>query len=366
MPTPRATVFALLEPGKPWVRALLIASILVSIAAASAATLPGVGRVPVIIEAACMAVFVIEYGLRLWTAPERPFGAVGRGAAARSPLMVLDLLGLLPGVLLVLRPDLTALILALQMLRFLRLSRFSHGLQAVGAVLVAEREALLGSLAIGAGMVMFAATGMYLLESSAQPDKLGSIPQAMYWAIVTLATVGYGDVFPITGGGKIFAGLSAVSGIVFFALPVAIIATGFLEQIRRRDFIISYGMLARVPLFAGLEAAAVIELTELLKSRRVQRNAIIIRKDDTGDAMFFIIAGQVEVVLSDRLVILQEGDFFGEAAILGNTRRNATIIARTICELLVLDAADVLRFSARHPSVDQTLRAAALARETRA
>ena len=361
MKPPRAAVHAALEPGPLWVRVLLIGAIAVSIAGAVGATVPGVTwTLPV--EAICTVIFAAEYAARLWTAPERT-PAVTRAALARQPALMLDLLGLLPLPLLLLTPGMTSVIVVLQMLRFLRLARYSMGLQAVGAVFVAERGPLLASLVIGGGMLLMAATGMYLLEGAAQPDRLGSIPLAMYWAVITLATVGYGDVYPVTAAGKIFAGLSAVSGIVFFALPVAIIATGFLEQIRRRDFIVSYGMVARVPLFAGLNAAAVAELTAMLKARRVQKDAIILRQGETGDGMFFIASGQVEVVLPDRLVTLQDGNFFGEAAVLGNTRRNATVIARTRCELLGLDAADVLRLAGKYPAVGAALRAAAAARD---
>lgn len=222
--------------------------------------------------------------------------------------------------------------------------------------------ALAASLVIGGGMLLAAATGMYLLEGAVQPDKLGSIPIAMYWAIITLATVGYGDIYPVTAGGKVFAGMAAVSGIVFFALPVAIIATGFLDQIRRRDFIVSYAMVSRVPLFSRLDAAAVVELAALLKSRRIAADTIILREGDTGDEMFFITSGEVEVVLPDRLVTLRAGDFFGEAAVLGNARRNASVIARTSCELLGLAAADVLRLAGRQPQVGEALRDAAAAR----
>jgi len=356
MTTPRAALHAMIEPGRPWLRAVLIGAIVLSIAGATAGTLPTVAAtgLPRAVEMLCSAIFAAEYAARLWSAPQRvPY----------APMLLLDLVCLLPLPLVWLAPGATGPILLLQMLRFVRLARYSRGLQAVAAVFVAERGPLLASLVIGGGMLLLAATGMYLLEGAAQPDKLGSVPHAMYWAIITLATVGYGDIFPITPGGKIFAGIAAVSGIVFFALPVAIIASGFLEQIRRRDFVVSYGMVARVPLFAGLNAAAVIEVTGMLRASRMQKDAIILRVGDMGDAMYFIAAGQVEVVLPDRTVLLGEGDFFGEAAVLGNARRNASVLARTTCDLLTLDAADVLRLAGRHPAVGEALRAAAAARK---
>jgi voltage-gated potassium channel len=203
---------------------------------------------------------------------------------------------------------------------------------------------------------------MHLLEQDAQPDRFGSVPDAMYWAVVTLATVGYGDVVPVTPLGKIATGAVIVSGLIFFALPVAIIATGFLAEIRRRDFIISYGMVARVPLFSSLDAVAISELAGMLKARKLPRDAVIIRKGDEAESMYFIANGEVEVVLPDTSVRLYQGDFFGEMAVLGRTRRTATVIARQPCELLVLDAADVHKFIEQNPRVEAAVREAMAAR----
>jgi voltage-gated potassium channel len=197
---------------------------------------------------------------------------------------------------------------------------------------------------------------MYLIEHDVQPQSLGSIPQAMYWAVVTVVTVGYGDVVPVTPWGKLFTGFVMLGGLIFFALPVAIIATGFLAEIRRRDFIVNYGMVARVPAFAGLDGAALAELVSLLRARKFPPHTIIIRKGDDGDSMYFIASGEVEVVLPHSVVVLQEGDFFGEVAILGRIKRTATVIARRHSELLVLDAADVVKFMDQNPRVAGVLR----------
>jgi voltage-gated potassium channel len=212
-------------------------------------------------------------------------------------------------------------------------------------------------------MLLVSATAMYLIEHDVQPESFASIPDAMYWAIVTLATVGYGDVVPITALGKIAAGGVILMGLIFFALPVAIIATGFLAEIRRQDFIVTYGMVARVPLFAGLDATAISEIASMLKARKLPRDAVIIRKDDEGHSMFFIARGEVEIVLPGGSVRLHEGDFFGEMAVLGRTRRTASVIARRPCELLVLDAGDVLKVMEQNPTVDAALRGALAQRQ---
>jgi voltage-gated potassium channel len=310
--------------------------------------------------------FVVEYALRLWTAAEHPVfgGASGLGVRsyALTPLLMLDALGLVPVVLLLAAPGVTGAILVFQVLRFFRLARYSPALATVGRVLVNEWRPLVASGMIGFGLLLIAATGMYLIEHEAQPEQFGSVPAAMYWAVVTVVTVGYGDVVPITPLGKLFTGFVMIGGLIFFALPVAIIATGFLAEIRRRDFIVNYGMVARVPAFAGLDAAALSELVGLLRARRLPRDSIVIRKGDEGDSMYFIASGEVEVVLPQDSVKLREGDFFGEIAVLGRVKRTATVITRSACELLVLDAADVVKFIERNPRVETVLKKAMASR----
>jgi voltage-gated potassium channel len=373
----RRTVYDILEPGTRGdtlsiaFDRLSIAVILASIACAVVATEPSVGstwqRDLRFAEYGFGAFFAIEYALRLWTAPEHPLldklpPLRSRLELALQPLLILDLVGVLPFVLMIVAPEWSDTILVLQVIRFFRLSRYSPALATVGRVLVAEWRPLIAAGLIGLGMLLIAGTVMYLLEREAQPDRFGGVVQAMYWAVVTIATVGYGDVVPVTPLGKLAASAVIVAGIIFFALPVAIIATGFLAEIRRRDFIVSYGMVARVPLFSRLDAAAISELASMLKARKVPRDAVIIRKGDEAESMYFIASGEVEVVLPDRTVPLYQGDFFGEMAVLGRTKRTATVIAKRPCELLVLDAGDVLKFMEHNPRVEAAVHEAMAAR----
>ena len=314
------------------------------------------------------AFFLIEYLLRLWTASEHPLYARAnswRSALVYSatPLMLLDAVGILPFVLQILSPGSTDAILLFQVSRFFRLSRYSPAIAMMGRVLVAEWRALRATAMIGLGMLLVSATVMYLLENTAQPQHFGSIPDAMYWAMVTLATVGYGDVVPITAAGKFAASLVIVGGLIFFALPIAIIATSFIGEIRRRDFIINYSMVARVPLFSSLDAAAISELTGMLRAHKIPQGSVIVRRGDSGESMFFIAHGQVEAVVPDGSFLLHAGEFFGEIAVLGKTKRTATVIAREACELLVLDAADLLKVMEKNPQVEVALRNIAAARQ---
>jgi voltage-gated potassium channel len=375
--SPRHRAYEIIEPGiKRDGLALLferasIVIILASVAGAVCSTVAGLD--PGFLddlrlgEFAFGLFFLCEYAARLWTLPEHPVfgGEKGQGLLSYvlSPLMLLDAAGVVPLLFLLVRPQAIAPILIFQVLRFFRLARYSPALSTVGRVLSNEWRPLMAAGLIGLGLLLVAATGMYLIEHDVQPVSLGSIPAAMYWAVVTVVTVGYGDVVPITPLGKLFTGFVMLCGLIFFALPVAIIATGFLAEIRRRDFIVNYGMIERVPAFAGLDGAALAELVSLLRARKFPPDTIIIRKGDEGDSMYFIASGEVEVVLPRQSVRLHEGDFFGEVAVLGRVKRTATVIARRTSELLVLDAADVVKFMEQNPRVEAALREAMMARQ---
>jgi voltage-gated potassium channel len=162
----------------------------------------------------------------------------------------------------------------------------------------------------------------------------------MWWAIATLTTVGYGDVTPVTPLGRAIGGLVMLFGLAMFALPIAIVASGFASEIHRRDFVVTWGMVARVPLFAKLDALSVSRITNLLHARVIQPGTVILRRGDEPKAMYFIASGEVEIELPQGHRRLGDGDFFGEMALLRHGRRLATVRAVSRCRLLVLDADD--------------------------
>ena len=116
------------------------------------------------------------------------------------------------------------------------------------------------------GATIFVASIMHLVEQHAQPEKFGTIPDAMWWAIVTLGTIGYGDVVPVTPLGRVIAGFAIFGGLIMIALPVGIIATAVSDAIHRRDFVVTWGMVARVPLFSGLTADEIADIIRLLEA----------------------------------------------------------------------------------------------------
>jgi voltage-gated potassium channel len=219
------------------------------------------------------------------------------------------------------------------------------------SALHAERRALLGCIVILTGAVLLFASLLYAIEHNVQPDKFGTIPQAMWWAIVTLGTVGYGDVVPVTALGKLVSVFTIVGGLMMIALPVAIISTAFADEVRRRDFVVTWGMLARVPLFSHLTAAEIADIMRLLRARTIESGEILVRRGDAASSMYFITAGEVEIELPSQRVRLSDGTFFGEIALLHRTKRSGTVTATRKTKLLALDAQDFHALIERVPDL---------------
>jgi voltage-gated potassium channel len=141
------------------------------------------------------------------------------------------------------------------------------------------------------------------------------------------------------------------------ALPVGIIATSFSDVIHRREFVVTWSMVARVPIFESLGASALAEIMQLLYSRTAQKGEVIARRGEKATAMYFIVSGQVDVELPDAAdVKLGQGDFFGEIALLTGEERNATVRACEDTQLLVLDAHDLDRLMGRVPEIGKRIR----------
>jgi voltage-gated potassium channel len=222
-------------------------------------------------------------------------------------------------------------------------------------VLETERRALGACLVILLCATLVAAAAMHLVEGHIQPEKFGTIPEAMWWALVTLSTIGYGDVVPATGLGKMIASVTIIGGLIMIALPVGIVANAFSEVIHRRDFIVNWSMVARVPLFSHLTAGDIAHIMQLLQARQTDRGEIVFRRGETAHSMYFIAEGEVEIELGpeqkSRRIRLGAGHFFGENAVLKRTERSATVRAVSRLRLLVLDAEDLRALVAREPGI---------------
>ena len=369
----RHRLYQILEQGPDGDRAsrlvgqLLVALIVINLVAMTLESVPSLeARYSVLfglIEICSLVLFSAEYLLRIWVAAEHAPHSHLSPAQARMRFVfsfdgLVDLFAVLPFWLALFFPADLRFLLVLRVVRFLKLVRHSTAMRSLLDAIYTERRALLGSLVILTGTTMVAASTMYLVERDVQPDKFGTIPDAMWWAIVTLGTVGYGDAVPITVPGKLVAAVTILFGLMMVALPVGIIATAFANEIRRRDFVVTWSMVARFPLFAGLNAAEIADIMRLLKAQTFNTGDVIIRKGEEGHSMYFIAAGEVEIELPNDRVRLSAGEFFGEIAALKRSKRSATAAAISRTNLLILDAHDLRALMERDARIAEQVRAA--------
>jgi voltage-gated potassium channel len=188
-------------------------------------------------EVFSVIVFTIEYLLRLWVAPLGPryAGAIlGRIRYAITPLALVDLLAIVPFYLPRLIPLDLRFIRALRLMRlvrFMKIGRYSESVRTVGAVLWERKEQLAAALLVLAVLLILTSSLMFYVEHDAQPQAFSSIPASMWWAVSTLTTVGYGDIYPVTTLGRVLGSVIAVLGIGLFALPAGILGSGFVERL---------------------------------------------------------------------------------------------------------------------------------------
>lgn len=355
-----------------FVHRLLIALVMISVFAVVMESIPEYRRrfgiLFWIVEYVAVAGFTIEYLLRLWSAPDyTPYSEHSplraRLAFIVSGSAIIDFLTVLPFYLsLVMPTDLRVMVL-FRLLRFFKLARYSAGIRTLVAVMEAERKALVATSILLFGAVLFSATAMHIAEHAAQPENFGSIPAAMWWAIVTITTVGYGDVVPITLAGRMVASMTMVMGYVMLGLPVGIVATAFAEEIHRRQFVVTWSMVASVPLFRTLDATAIAEIMRYLSAQSVPPGTLIVRRGEPAHSMYFIAEGEVEVELPNEPVRLGVGQFFGEMAILHKTLRTANVRATEPTKMLILDAFDLKALIVRNPQIGDAIASVASTRK---
>ncbi len=248
----------LLEAGRPgdrwssFVDAVLVTMIVANVIAAILASIPALefGWRAALwrFEVFSVAIFTLEYFARLWSCVDdaayaglSPLRARLRWAV--SPLGLIDLLAIAPFYVFLFLPvnAHSALLLrvfrGLRLLRIFKLTRYSPALHVLRSVLVQEARTLALVAFLLLVILVFSSWGMYLIERQAQPEAFGSIPRAMWWAVISLTTVGYGDVVPATGLGKLLAGIVSLVGIGMAALPAGILASGFASEMRRREHV---------------------------------------------------------------------------------------------------------------------------------
>src|SRR5271165_5735408 len=160
-----------------------------------------------------------------------------------------------------------------------------------------------------------------------------------------------GDVVPITPLGRMLGGVVMMSGIIVFALWAGILATGFAEETRRREFLRTWDLVAKVPFFHDIGASIIADVARLLRPREYPAGAVIFRRGEHGDCMYFIASGEVEIRLAPDPIYLGAGQFFGEIALLTGGPRTATVVAACASTLLLLDIADFRDLVGRQPDL---------------
>lgn len=200
------------------------------------------------IELYSVIVFGLEYLMRLFTADYRYAKSKGVMPFLRyiiSPLAIIDLLAILPSILIIIAPyyspltqlmDLrfVRLLRTMRLLRIFKITRYSNSLRLIGSVLREKRRDLGVTIFIVFIMIIISSTLMYHVEHEAQSDQFPNILSTFWWAVATLTTVGYGDVYPITGMGKLLSGIIAILGIGLVALPTGILSSAFVERMEKR------------------------------------------------------------------------------------------------------------------------------------
>mgnify|MGYP001601360925 CR=1 FL=1 len=183
-----------------------------------------------------VVVFSVEYILRLWTCNlDNKFrhSIKGRIRFALTPLAIIDLLAVLPFYLAAIFPVDLRFIRVLRLfriLRILKIARYSESIRNIMGAITKKKEEIAISIFILLIVLIVSSSIMYFAENAAQPEAFSSIPASMWWGIITLTTIGYGDIYPITPLGKFLGGVVAILGIGMIALPAAIIVSGYFEH----------------------------------------------------------------------------------------------------------------------------------------
>ncbi len=250
MKTLKKTVYEMIEEAEPGNRpseifdVFLITLIALNVVALIVGTVEEIHRISpgafYLFEVISVGVFTVEFSLRVWTCTENPRYAhpvKGRLQYLVSPLALIDLLAVLPVYLVFFVNlhglDLRFLRVVRLLARIVRLSRYFSSLSTLGKVVHTKQGELAAVVSVLFLLLVMTSSLMFFAEHEAQPEEFASIPRAMWWSIITLTTVGYGDVFPVTAAGRVLAGIIAIVGIGLFALPAGILGSGYMEELAK-------------------------------------------------------------------------------------------------------------------------------------
>ncbi|MDG1495041.1 MAG: ion transporter [Porticoccaceae bacterium] len=223
---------------------ILIVLNLIAVCLESVESFNSLYRTPLIIfEAVSVSIFLIEYSLRIWSVAADQENKAATASGRRFNYIfsftgIIDLLAILPSILPLLMGGVDLRWLrVLRLVRLLKISHYSSALEDLFSAIYQERRSFFAALYLMGIALFLSSSLMYLAEYDAQPEKFASIPQTMWWALITLTTVGYGDVYPITPLGQSIGALTALLGVCTVALLTGIVASAFSNQMARREAI---------------------------------------------------------------------------------------------------------------------------------
>jgi voltage-gated potassium channel len=366
----RQWTHALLEEGNAetfWaslIEIFLVILIVANVAAVALETIPSIylpfARAYKIFEEVSLGIYTVEYMARIWSATEDPRIAArgpwhGRLAFALRPMMLVDFFAVVPSLIGQFFGFDLRVLRIFRLFRLLKLARYSQALQALLGVLLAERSSLFASTILLFATVCFFGELMHLAEGPLQPHVLGTMPGGMYWAITTLATVGYGDIVPQTPLGKFIAGCTMAVGVAIFALPVGIIANGFVTGLSRRRFAITWTMLRRQPLFRGFDVEALHTILEAPTALIAREHAQVTVAGKEALELYLIISGRACVEVGERSEELGPGAIFGEEALYHSSNYSQTVTAETDMRVIGFPGDELRRLCRKYPLLQERI-----------
>jgi voltage-gated potassium channel len=306
---------------------------------------------------ACWAVFAVEWWMRLKAA--RSGGAAV--AYLRSGMGIIDTLGVVgvPAAFLFGASEPNAWLLGAVWL--LKPAARSSGLTRLVRVFHREAAPLAAVGMLFLVTMLVTAAMLQVAEGAAQPEAFGSLPRTLWWEILAM-TNSHEDSAPATLVGRFATALLAFAFLGALGLWTCLMASGFVTESQRENFLRNWDLIARVPLFRSLGPAAISEVANALRPWEAPEQTVVFREGRPGDSMYFIVSGSVRVHTRPEPVVLTDGSFFGEMALLGDGLRSATISTVEPSSFLVLDVADFRKIMASNPELAATIDAESLRR----
>ena len=224
-----------------------------------------------------------------------------------------------------------------------------------------QRLSILGTQIVVFSLLLIFSVIIHFLEKDLQPEAFGNILDSMWYGIATLTTVGYGDVTPVSDLGKLISSFAMFLGIAMFALPAAILASAYYEDIQKRNFLVSLEAITEINLFSKLPIGAITKINSKLEPLVLPAKHIVFKKGDDADALYIIEFGSIQVEIEDP-VVLGSGDYFGESGLISNDKRNATISVLEESKLLRLSKESLDELIEEYPALFEDLKESALNR----